>query len=432
MNLKAVRSWVMYDWANSAFVTTIMAAVMPIYYADVAAKNLPAEVKVAYWGYTQSLALALVFLLSPVLGAIADATGSKRPFLRFFTYMGALASALLFFVGEGDWALASILVVLGTVAFSGGNVFYDAYLTDLVPDEQRDEVSSRGYAVGYIGGGILLAINLTMITFPKVFLLPNATIATQVSFLTVGIWWFIFSLPFFRHVHDQRLTPSPSISPLTHTKQGIRSTFTTIRRLGRYPELLKYLISFWFFSDGINTIIKMATIYGREIGIGQKDLIAALLITQFVGIPCTLIIGKLSNRLGAKSTLSFTIIAYLFIVLLGFFMQSAIHFYLLAIMVGLVQGGSQALSRSIFTRLVPPQQNAEFFGLYGLSGKFASIFGPALFGLIGQLSGSSRLGIASLAIFFLVGLIMLYLVDIDKGKLEANSSFTTLIKQAAK
>ncbi|SFS85767.1 MFS transporter [Marininema halotolerans] len=421
MNQKAVRAWVFYDWANSAFATTIMAVVMPIYYADIAAKNLAGEVKTAYWGYTQSIALVLVFLLSPVLGAIADATGSKRPFMRFFTYMGVIATSLLFFVGEGDWAFASLLVILGTVAFSGGNVFYDAYLPDLVPDEERDMVSSRGYAFGYIGGGLLLALNLAMITFPTAFFLPNGTVATQVSFLTVGIWWFVFSLPFFRHVHDRKEAKTDSRHPFLLAKEGVRSTINTIRKLGRYPELLKYLISFWFFSDGINTLIKMATIYGREIGIGQQDLIAALLITQFVGIPSTLLIGKLSNRLGAKSTLLFTIFSYFLIVLLGFFMHTAFHFYLLAILVGLVQGGSQALSRSIFSRLIPPQQSAEFFGLYGLSGKFASIFGPAAFGFLGQITGSSRYGIAALALFFLVGFIMLYVVDIDKGRKEVNS-----------
>ncbi|PTM54760.1 MFS transporter [Desmospora activa] len=421
MNPKAVRAWILYDWANSAFATTVMAAVMPIYYADVAASGLDNTTKTAYWGYTQSIALIFVVLLAPVLGAIADRSHSKRAFLRFFTYMGVIASILLAFVGEGEWLLASLLVIVGTLAFSGGNVFYDAFLTDLVPEEsKRDYVSSQGYAYGYIGGGVLLAINLAMISFPTAFGLANATVATQLSFLSVGIWWFLFSIPFFRHVKE-RTTNHSKEKPLALAATGIRSTLATIKSLKRYPELLKFLIAFWFFSDGINTIIKMATIYGREIGIGQNDLIAALLITQFVGIPCTLLFGKLAEKTGAMRTLIITLIVYLLIVVLGYFMQTALHFYLLAILVGTVQGGSQSLSRSIFTRLVPIHRNAEFFGFYGLSGKFASIFGPFVFGLVGQLTGTSRIAITSLSFFFIAGIVMLLLVNLEKGKQEAEA-----------
>ncbi|MFC4075464.1 MFS transporter [Salinithrix halophila] len=423
MNQKAVRAWVMYDWANSAFATTVMAAIMPIFYADVAADSLAPTTKTAYWGYTQSLALALVFFLSPMLGAIADATKSKRAFLRFFTYMGVVSSLLLTFIGHGDWALASFLVILGTLAFSGGNVFYDAFLSDLVPEGKRDRISSRGYAFGYIGGGILLAVNLAAITFPEAFLLPDSLTATKLSFLSVGIWWFVFSIPFFRHVKEARPQAIQKQKPLSLAVAGFRSTLTTLRHLGRYPELLKFLIAFLFFSDGINTIIKMATIYGREIGIGQTDLIAALLITQFVGIPCTLLFGKVAERLGSMPTLIITLFIYLLIVSIGYFMQTALHFYLLAVMVGLVQGGSQALSRSIFSRLIPIHRNAEFFGFYGLSGKFASIFGPAVFGFIGQITGSSRFGIISLSLFFLIGIGMLFMVKLDKGRLEAVAAY---------
>lgn len=422
-NRKAVRAWVLYDWANSAYATTIMAAIMPIFYADVAGKGLDGATKTAYWGYTQSIALVFLVLLSPVLGAIADASHSKRAFLRFFTYMGVLSSILLVFVGEGNWLWASLLVLLGTLAFSGGNIFYDAFLTDLVPEEERDRVSSRGYAYGYIGGGLLLALNLAAIQFPEAFFLPDSLVATQLSFLSVGLWWFIFSIPFFRHVRNRETLPKSKLRPAALAATGIRSTWNTIRRLKRYPELLKFLIAFWFFSDGINTIIKMATIYGREIGIGQTDLIAALLITQFVGIPCTFFFGWVADRVGSMRTLISTLVIYLAIVILGYFMQTALHFYALAILVGTVQGGSQALSRSIFSRLVPVHRNAEFFGFFGLSGKFASIFGPFVFGLVGQLTGSSRFGIFSLAFFFIIGIIMLLTVKPEKGKQEAEAAW---------
>ncbi|TCS94251.1 MFS transporter [Hazenella coriacea] len=417
MDKKVTRSWAMYDWANSAFATTIMAAVMPIFYSDVAGQGLDRNISTAYWGYTQSIALVFVVLLSPILGAIADASNSKKQFLRFFTYMGVIASILMFTIGEGQWVWASILVVIGTLAFSGANVFYDAFLPEIAPEEKQDYVSSQGYAYGYIGGGILLAINLLMISKPDLFYLSSIG-AIQVSFLSVGIWWFVFSIPMFRNVHEK---PAPAIAVSVSRKvaNGFRSVGQTLREIKKYPELLKFLVAFWFFSDGINTIIKMATIYGREIGIGQNDLISALLITQFVGIPCTLFFGKIAEKLGAKLTLIITLFIYLCIVLLGYFMTSPIHFYLLAIMVGLVQGGSQALSRSIFGRLVPAQRNAEFFGFFGLSGKFAAIFGPFVFGLMGQLTGSSRAGIASLSLFFIIGIVLLIMVNIEKGKKEA-------------
>ncbi|MBA4495778.1 MFS transporter [Paenactinomyces guangxiensis] len=420
MNNKAVRSWVMYDWANSAFATTILAAVMPIFYFDVASKGLNPATSTAYWGYTQSIALIFVVILSPILGAIADASSSKKQFLRFFTYMGVLSSLLMFTIGEGEWLWASVLVILGTLAFSGGNVFYDAFLTDIAPEEKRDMVSSRGYAFGYIGGGILLAINLAMITYHDSFSLSKLA-ATQISFLSVGLWWFFFSLPLFRNVHEKKRDNGIKQTPMSQILNGFRSVAKTIKEIRKYPELLKFLIAYWFFSDGINTIIKMATIYGREIGIEQTDLIAALLITQFVGFPCTLLFGKVAEKVGSKNTLLITLVFYLVIVSLGFFMTSSFHFYLLAIMVGLVQGGSQAISRSIFSRMVPVHRNAEFFGFFGLSGKFASVFGPAVFGFAGQLMNSSRAGILSVAIFFIVGILLLLIVNPEKGKEQAMS-----------
>lgn len=420
MDKKAVRSWIMYDWANSAFSTTIMATVMPIFYSDVAGKNLGATTSTAYWGYTQSIALVFIVLLSPVLGAIADAAGSKKAFLTFFTYMGAIASALMFFIDEGEWVLASFLVIIGTIAFSGSNVFYDAFLTDLVPEEiQRDMVSSLGYTLGYIGGGILLAINLAMIQFPQAFFLPDRLIATQISFITVGIWWLAFSIPFFIHVKDKKLSDKPVRTLKEWVRHGVHQVRTTLQDIIQYPELVKFLIAFWFYSDGINTIIKMATIYGREVGIDQTDLIIALLITQFVGVPCTLLFGKIAEYVGTMRALILSLFVYLFIVVFAFFMSSAAHFYFLAILVGFVQGGSQALSRSLFTRLIPSHQNAEFFGFYSLSGKLASIFGPFVFGLVGQLAGSSRLGVLSLAFFFIVGIIILTMVNVEKGRIQA-------------
>ncbi|MFC4766247.1 MFS transporter [Effusibacillus consociatus] len=417
MDRKAVRGWVMYDWANSAFVTTMIAAVMPIFYSDVAGKTLDKTTATSYWSFTQSIAMFLVAVMAPFLGAIADMSGAKIRFLRFFAYLGMLASILMVFVGEGDYILASVLMIVGMVGFTGGNVFYDAILPDLVPQEKRDFISAKGYAFGYLGGGILLALNLAMIMQPQWFFLPDGKTATYVTFASVGIWWFVFSTPLFRNVKARPVTTGLTASD--YTKTGFRRIRNTIKEALKYPELMKFLIAFWFFNDAINTIIVMAAIYGREIGIETTDLIAALLITQFVGIPFTLLFGKIAERLGSKSSLYISLLIYVTITVLGFFMQNSLHFYLLAVMVGLVQGGSQAVARSIYSSLVPPSRTAEFFGFLSLSSKFASVLGPLVFGLVGIFTESSRWSILSLILFFAIGIAMLTQVDLVKGRQEA-------------
>ncbi len=417
MKKKEVYSWTMYDWANSAFATTIMAAVLPIFYYDVAAKNIDKTTATAYWGYSQSIAVLIVALLAPILGAIADHSNSKMKFLRFFAYMGILASILLVFVGEGDYILASILLIAGTIGFAGGNVFYDGFLPEVASKDEIDRVSARGYAFGYIGGGILLLINLMMIMNPSWFFIPNTLLATQLSFASVGIWWFIFSIPMFRNINEVK-HEQPTIKG-SYVKVGFKRVITTFKEIRQFKQLLLFLVAFWLFNDGISTIIKMATIYGRDIGIGSNDLIGALLITQFVGIPFAFLFGYLAKRLQAKRALYIALWAYVLIVLLGYFMETAVHFYVLAVMVGFVQGGAQALSRSIFGSMVPDNRHAEFFGFYGISAKFSAIFGPFVFGIVGQLTGSTRLGIISLMIFFLAGIFILSRVDIEQGKKEA-------------
>jgi UMF1 family MFS transporter len=418
MNKKVVRAWIWYDWANSAFATTMIAAVMPIFFSDVAANTLPKTTATAYWGYTESISLILLVLLSPILGSIADRAGRKKQFLRFFTYVGIASSLLMATIGEGQWIWAVMLIIVGTLAFACSNIFYDAFLPEIAEEKDRDMISSRGYAFGYIGGGVLLALQLVLIQKPEWFGLTSIS-ATQIAFASVGVWWFLFSLPLFRHVEETPKKQTESLVQLS--KNSIRQVVQTIKQLPKYPELLRFLVAFWFFNDGINTIIKMATIYGREIGIGTNDLIFALLLTQFIGLPFTLLFGKFAGLFGSKRTLIITIFVYLFIVLLGYGMSTAFHFYALAVMVGVVQGGSQALSRSIFSQLIPAGRNAEFFGFYGLSSKFSAIFGPFVFGLAGQLTGSSRFGILSLAIFFIIGISLLWGLNLEKGKKEAAS-----------
>lgn len=417
MERKTIRAWIMYDWANSAFVTTMLAAVMPVFYESVAGKGLADNTAENYWGFTQTVATLLVALLSPVLGAIADYRGSKVRFLGVFMLVGALASVVSALIGEGDWLLASVLVIIGTVGYAGGNTFYDALLTDLVPLENRDKVSAQGYATGYIGGGLLLLVNVVMIQGWEMLGFPDRTTATQLVFVTVGIWWLLFSIPLFRNVKDRPRNRGMKLGAVVRT--GFGNVARTFRNIRRYPQLMKYMLAYWFFNDGINTIILMATVYGSGIGIEMSHLIIALLITQFVGFPSTLLFGRFAVKAGAKRALYVSLAVYVLIVVLGYFMSTAAHFYALAIMVGLVQGGSQATARSIYANLVPPSRSGEFFGFLSLSSKFASIAGPFVFAVTGTITGSSRLAIVSLIAFFVIGIWLLTRVDLAQGRREA-------------
>lgn len=408
---KQIKAWVMYDWANSAFATTIMAAVMPIYFISVAGGTDGS------WSFTQTAAAIVVALMSPLLGAIADHTGRKAAFLRVFSIIGAVASAALAFVGPGDMWLASILVVIGMVGFGTGNTFYDAMLNDITSPAQRDKVSARGYSMGYLGGGVLLAVNLGLILGWESIGLPDKTAASQISFVTVGIWWFVFSWPLFRNIKDTRLARDGSA--FATLRAGTRRLGETFSRIKRYPELMKFMVAYWFFFDGINTIIVMAASYGTTIGIKDDDLIAALLLTQFIGFPATLLFGKLAVKWGSKKMLYASLITYLIIVILGYFMTNAMHFFILACLVGLVQGGSQATARAIFSRLIPPGRTAEFNGFLSFTSRFFSFGGPLVFGIVKLVSDSSRSALLAVAFFFLAGILLLTLVNLVKGEREA-------------
>jgi len=488
---KAVRSWVMYDWANSAFATTIMAAVLPTFYSAVAAKNALTPVQASSaWGYTNTIGMLVVAIAAPVLGAMADYGGSKKRFLAAFAIPGILATSLLVLVSTGNWVLASLLYILGMVGFSGSLIFYDSLLPHVARADEIDQVSTRGYALGYLGGGLLLLLNVLWITLPDTFGMTalgarfgvsGTEMASRMSFLSVGVWWAVFSIPLFRNVPEpprSRLEDEKAINPIVGGFTRLARTFGELRL---YRELALFIVAFWIYNDGIGTIIKMATIYGTEIGIGQTDLIGALLLMQFVGIPFSLLFGRLPQRedprqpfflsyviynavtipiigivaprLGITSgpiavgiVMANQVPAYLFsqligrhlfaglaahittknaiimglgvytlVAIWGYFMNTGVEFWLLAIMVGLVQGGCQALSRSLFGKMAPKAQSAEFFGFYDMSSKFAGILGPLLFALVGQLAGSSRLAIVSLIVFFIAGGYVLSRVDEEEG-----------------
>ena len=412
---KIIVSWCLYDWANSAFATTIMAAVLPVFYSSVAAAELSKTTASSYWGYTNTIAMLIVAFTAPVLGALADHSGMKKKFLAAFAALGILSTAGLIGVSRGDWLLASSLYILGMVGFSGGNNFYDSLLPHVAGDQEIDRISSWGYATGYLGGGILLVFNLAMILKPQFFGLPNAEWGTRYSFLTVSIWWALFTIPLLKNVSEPPVVPiaGESANPLRASLQRLSLTFHNIRR---HREAFKFLMAFWLYNDGIGTIISMAVIFGAEIHIAQEHLIGSILAVQVVGAPFSVLFGKIAGRIGAKNAILAGLVIYTGIAIGGYFIQTALHFWILAIFVGFVQGGTQALSRSLFGTLIPKSRSAEFYSFYDVSSKFAGIIGPAVFGIVGQMAGSSRLSIVSLIVFFVVGGLILLTVDVNKGR----------------
>jgi len=419
LDKRAVKAWIMYDWANSAYATTVLAAVLPVFYASVAAATLDADTAASYLAYTHSIGMLCVALLTPLLGTLADLSGRKGDFLRVFSIIGIIATLGFSIVGEGDWLLASTLLVISTIGFAGGNTFYDAMLPDLVSADRRDMVSSKGYAYGYIGGGLLLAVNMLMIQQPGWFGMGSTLAGTRLAFSSVALWWLLFSIPLFRHAPRRPAAPDMPKSWKAYAGVGVRRLRQTFRQIRRFPQLMRMLVAFWFFNDGINTIILMATIYGTSIGIGTADLMLALLLTQFIGFPCTLLLGAWAQRWGAKQVLMVSLSIYICIVILGYFMTSAIHFYLLAGLVGVVQGISQSTARSLFSNLMPAGRTGEYFGFVNITGKFSSIFGPFVFGWVGQLTGSTRWGILSLIFFFAAGIAVLLTVKVQQGMSDA-------------
>lgn len=421
---KAINAWAMYDWANSAFATTIMAAVLPVYYASVAGSKLPGNMATVYWAYTTSISLLIAAIISPILGAVADFLGTKKRLLGIFALIGIAGTALLYFVKTGDWMMASIFFIVGDIGFAGSMVFYDALLPHVANPDEIDQVSAKGYALGYLGGGILLAINLAMIMLaPK----ELTGLMSRLSFLSVALWWFVFSIPILKIVKEPPRRIMKNEEGKNAIQASFRRVFQTFAEIKNYRELFTFLVAFWFYNDGIGTIIKMATIYGAEIGLGQTTLIGTLLMVQFVGIPFAFLFGWLAKKIGTKKSIYLSLLVYTCIAVGGYFMTQEWHFWMLGLAVATVQGGSQALSRSLFGRMVPRSKSAEFYGFFSVSEKFAGIAGPFVFGIVGQLVGHSRLSIVSLVIFFIVGATLLTKVNEKEGIRVAEAEEANLI-----
>ena len=426
-----LRAWAMYDWATSAMQTTIMVAVFPIYFVKVAGAELPGSAATQRLAAVNTVALVVVALLSPILGAISDYGGMKKRFLAAFMVLGVGAVAAMHFIQRGDIGLASALFLIALVGAAGSFVFYEALLPHIAGPGEIDRVSTAGYALGYVGGGILLALNLLWIQRPDWFGLPSgpglsesqATLPVRLAFLSVAVWWLVFSWPLFRRVPE----PPPLLEPDEHPGESpVKVAFVrlaeTFGELRGYRQAFLMLLAFLIYNDGIQTIIKMATAYGTEIGIGQGALIGAILLVQFVGIPCSFLFGALATRIGAKRAIFLGLLAYTCISVLGYFMTNATHFFILAGLVGVVQGGTQALSRSLFASMIPAHKSGEFFGFFSVFEKFAGIFGPLIFAGTIAATGSSRNAILSVIGFFAIGAVILALVDVDEGRRAATAA----------
>jgi len=408
--------WCMYDWANSAFATVILSAVLPVYFVSLVPKE-GAGISIfgfthifrasSLWGYAVSCSMLFVAITSPYFGSLADRWSNHRKFLLIYCLLGSLCTSLLSFSTPGRYLFTLILFILANIGFAGGNVFYNAFLPKLASKSQLDRLSSKGFAYGYIGGGIALLLVFGIIQGYSFLGFSDKGAASRAGFLLTGIWWFIFSIPTYRYVH---VPASPIMVDKLH--RGIRGYLQIFSEIAKYPSLLLFLGAFLFYNDGIQTIIVVAAIFAREeLGLSQGTILSCFLMIQFVAMPGTLLFGHLAEVYGAKRSLYLALVLFIIVTLFAYFMDTAWEFWLLGFVIAIILGGSQAVSRSLFSSLIPKGKHAEFFGFYAISAKFASVFGPLTFALIIDLTGSARLSILSLTFFFIIGILLLTKVD---------------------
>ncbi|UCD86560.1 MAG: MFS transporter [Desulfobacterales bacterium] len=434
---KAVWGWAMYDWANSAFATTVMAGFFPIFFKQYWSYGADVNMSTAQLGFGNSIASIVVAIMAPFLGAVADKGSARKKFLIFFAYMGVLMTAALFLVQKGDWGWAIFVYVMGIIGFSGANIFYDSLLPSVAGEDEIDYVSGLGFSMGYLGGGLLFLVTVLMTLMPDKFGLSDAGTAVRYAFILVALWWGLFTVFTILWVpEEQKTTASPR--GVRCIADGFRQLVGTFKKIRHLKTIFLFLCAYWFYIDGVDTIIRMAVDYGMSIGFASNDLIVALLITQFVGFPSALVFGKLGQRWSVRKSIYIAIGIYMFITVWGTMMTNKQEFYVLAIIIGLVQGGIQALTRSYYSRLIPKNQTAEYYGFYNMLGKFATILGPVLIGTVGLIARrflmppsptpeqiiyvgqtASRWGIASILLLFIIGAILLFFVDEEKGKIEA-------------
>ncbi len=400
-------SWALYDWANSAFATTVLAGFFPLFFKKYWSAGFSVTESTYALGITNSVACLLLAILAPTLGAVADQGAYRKRFLLFFTLIGIAASTGLGLVGQGEWVWALGLFALGIVGFNGALPFYDALLMQVAGEKELDRVSALGYGLGYLGGGLLFTVNVVMYTKPEWFGFTDGVAAIKFSFVTVGVWWLLFSLPLFFFVPEWPARTRAGL--LTNIKQSGVELLRQIRELKDHKPLLFFLLGFLLYNDAVNTIIKMAVDYGMSIGLADGDLIKALLLVQFIGFPAAIVFGRIAEKYSPVKGIWICLVAYLAVTIYAYYLSSAAEFFVIAAVIGLVQGGIQALSRSYYARLVTPEESAQYFGFFNMIGKFSSILGPFLVGYVGVVTGNPRAGILILTLFFIAGGILLLL-----------------------
>jgi len=418
LDRRELRAWAMYDWANSGPQCTIVTAVFPLFFSTVAAATLAPSIATQRFAWVTTIGVAIVAVLGPILGVLADFRALKKTLLGVCIAVGAGATVAMVFIDHGEWKFASLLFLITNVALATSFVFYDALLPHVASPKEMDRVSTSGYALGYIGGGLLLTVNLAWILMPETWGLSGTVAAIKLSFLSVAVWWVGFAIPLFRRVPE----PPPAQRPEGSAGLSLlRQTWATFRSLRQHRQAWWMLLAFLLYNDGIQTMIKMAAVYGAEIGIGMNAQIAAFIVVQFVGVPFSFLFGALADRIGAKQALYIAITVYVGIAVIGYSMTTTWEFFLLSFMVGMVQGGAQGLSRSLFARMIPADRSTEYFGFFSVFEKIAGILGPLVFGTAVALTGSSRPAVLVLVVFFVLGGAVLSRVDVAEGEREVQA-----------
>ena len=398
----------MYDWASSAYSIIITTAIFPIYFKSVADNaGVNQADSTAYLGYTISISTFILALLGPILGTLADYKGMKGKFFRFFFFMGTLSTAALLFVPSDNWLLLLIVYTLTSLGARGANVFYDAYIVDVTENDRMDDISAKGYALGYVGSVIPFVFCIAVIILSQMGMIPlSVTVASRIAFLITALWWFSFTIPMFKNVKQKYwVEREPRV-----IVNSIRRLGKTFKEIKKYRTIFLFLLSYFFYIDGVGTIISMSTAYGTDLGLGSTELIIALLAVQIVAAPFAVLFGKLANRFGARKMIFTGIIIYMIVCIYAMFLKTIVDFWVMAMLVATAQGGIQSLSRSYFAQMVPKEKVNEFFGFYNIFGRFASVSGPILVGLTTQLTGSSAFGVFSLVILFAIGFVVLLFV----------------------
>tara|TARA_B100000401_G_scaffold107095_1_gene69623 strand:+ start:657 stop:1934 length:1278 start_codon:yes stop_codon:yes gene_type:complete len=416
---KQIISWSLYDWANSTFSTTVMAGFFPIFFQQYWSTATDVTVSTWYLGLANSLASIAVASLAPFLGAIADKASVKKRLLIFFAFIGIISTGALSMVGQGYWKIAAVFYVVASVGFMSANIFYDSLLPSVASKQKRDFVSSLGYSLGYIGGGILFLVNVAMYLKPQFFGIADAPSAIKLSFLTVAVWWAIFTLPILIFVKEK--APANDIGIIKSISAGWIQLLSTLKRIRELKVVTTFLIAYWLYIDGVDTIIRMSVDYGTSLGFTTSTLITLLLMVQFIAFPATLIYNWFAKQIGIKQAILIAIGGYICIAVIGSLVSKEWHFYIIATLIGCFQGGIQALSRSLYSRIIPSHNSAEFFGFYNMFGKFATIIGPPLMGYVAMATGNPRFGILAIILLFVLGGYFLMMVDVEEGERVAQT-----------